>query len=38
MEWDDVVPLGCAAYNCLPNEHSKESPFSLCLVERLEFH
>ena len=27
MEWDDVVPLACAAYNFLPNEHSKESPF-----------
>ena len=29
MEWDDVVPLSCAAYNFLPNEHSKESPFFL---------
>ena len=29
MEWDDVVPLACAAYNFLPNEHSKESPFFL---------
>ena len=28
-EWDDLVPLACAAYNFLPNEHSKESPFSL---------
>ena len=27
MEWDDVVPLACAAYNFLPNEHSKESPY-----------
>ena len=27
MEWDDVVPLACAAYNFLLNEHSKESPF-----------
>ena len=27
IEWDDVVPLACAAYNFLPNEHSKESPF-----------
>ena len=29
MEWDDVVPLACATYNFLPNEHFKESPFSL---------
>ena len=29
MEWDDDVPLACAACNCLPNEHSKESPFFL---------
>ena len=29
MEWDDVVSLACAAYNFLPNEHSKESPFFL---------
>ena len=29
MEWDDVIPLACAAYNFVPNEHSKESPFFL---------
>ena len=29
VEWDDVRPLACAAYNFLPNEHSKESPFIL---------
>ena len=29
LEWDDVVPLACAAYNFLPNEHSKESSFFL---------
>ena len=29
MEWDDLVPLACAAYNFIPNEHSKESPFFL---------
>ena len=29
LEWDDVVPLACAAYNFIPNEHSKESPFYL---------
>ena len=31
MEWDDVILLACAAYNFLPNEHSKESPFFLML-------
>ena len=29
LEWNDVVPLTCAAYNFLPNEHSRESPFFL---------
>ena len=29
LEWDDVVPLACAAYNFLPNEHSRESPLFL---------
>ena len=29
IEWDNVVPLACTAYNFLPNEHSKESPFFL---------
>ena len=29
LEWDDLTPLACAAYNFLPNEHSKESPFFL---------
>ena len=29
LEWDDVVPLACAAYNFLPNEHSRQSPFFL---------
>ena len=29
VEWDDVIPLACAAYNFLPNEHSKESLFFL---------
>ena len=28
-EWTSVVQLACAAYNFLPNEHSKESPFFL---------
>ena len=28
-EWDEIVPLACAAYNFFPNEHSKESPFFL---------
>ena len=26
-EWDNVVPLATASYNCLPNQYSKESPF-----------
>ena len=29
LEWDVLLPLGCAAYNFIPNEHSKESPFFL---------
>ena len=29
LEWDDIVPLACAAYNFIPNEHSKESLFFL---------
>ena len=29
LEWDDLIPLACTAYNFLPNEHSKESPFFL---------
>ena len=29
LEWDDIVPLACTAYNFLPNEHSRESPFFL---------
>ena len=29
LEGDDLVPLACAAYNFIPNEHSKESPFFL---------
>ena len=29
LEWDDLVPLACAAYNFMPNELSKESPFFL---------
>ena len=29
LEWDDVIPLACVAYNFLPNEHSKESLFFL---------
>ena len=28
-DWDEVVPLACAAYNFLPNEYSRESPFFL---------
>ena len=29
LEWTSVIPLACKAYNFLPNEHSKESPFFL---------
>ena len=29
LEWDVLVPFACAAYNFIPNEHSKESPFFL---------
>ena len=29
LEWDTLVPLACAAYNFIPNELSKESPFLL---------
>ena len=25
LDWTSVIPLACAAYNFLPNEHSKES-------------
>ena len=32
VEWDDVVPLACAAYNFLPNENSRESPFFLMVA------
>ena len=31
LEWDDIVPLACAAYNFMPNENSKELPFFLML-------
>ena len=29
LEWDDIVPLAYTAYNFLPNDHSRESPFFL---------
>ena len=29
LEWDDIVPLACTAYNFFPNKHSRESPFFL---------
>ena len=29
LEWTSVVPFVCTAYNFLPNEHPKESPFFL---------
>ena len=35
LDWDDLVPLACAAYNFIPNEHSKEYLSPLCLEETL---
>ena len=29
LEWDVLIPLACATYNFIRNEHSKESPFFL---------
>ena len=29
LEWDVLIHFACAAYNFVPNEHSKESPFFL---------
>ena len=29
LEWDLLIPLACTAYNLIPSEHSKESPFFL---------
>ena len=29
LQWDVLIPLACVAYNFIPNEHSKESPFFL---------
>ena len=29
LEWDVLIPLACAAYSFIPNEHSQESPFLL---------
>ena len=29
LEWGVLIPLACAAYNFIPNEHSKEFPFFL---------
>ena len=29
LEWDALIPLACAAYNFIPNDHSEESPFFL---------
>ena len=29
LEWDVLIPLACAAYNFIPNEHSKESSIFL---------
>ena len=29
LEWDVLIPLACATYSFIPNEHSEESPFFL---------
>ena len=29
LVWDVLIPLACATYKFIPNEHSKESPFLL---------
>ena len=29
LEWDILMPLACAAYNIIPNEHSKKSSLFL---------
>ena len=29
LEWDSLIPLACAAYNFMPNNHSKELPVFL---------
>ena len=34
LEWDEVCPIATAAYNFLPNEHARESPFLLNVWER----
>ena len=35
VEWDEVCTLAMAAYNFLPNEHSRESPFFIIRDPRL---
>ena len=37
VEWNNVVPLACAAYNFLPNEIQKKVHSSLCL-EEMQFY
>ena len=29
LEWDQVIPLACTAYNFVPGENSNEAPFFL---------
>ena len=38
LEWDQVIPLACAAYNFMPSESSKEAHSFSCLVEILCYH
>ena len=37
LEWDVLVPLACAAYNFIPNEHSRNPLSFLCLGETLSY-
>ena len=39
LEWDDLVPLACAAYNFMPNMNIQRNHLSsLCLVEIWYYH
>ena len=37
LEWDVLIPLAYAAYNFIPNEHSKNPHSSLCFKEILSY-
>ena len=38
LEWDDVVPLACAAYTSSPMNIQEKVPSSSCLEEILYYH